>query len=99
MHTHILIPTDGSELSAITVEYGVALAKSVGARVTGLTVSRPVPRVSAAPARQATSARERAAAAAAGLLARITEAAAKAGVDCDVVHVRHRQPYKSIIDT
>ena len=41
MHTHILIPTDGSELSSRTVEYGVALAKSVGARVTGLTVSRP----------------------------------------------------------
>jgi nucleotide-binding universal stress UspA family protein len=97
MHSHILIPTDGSELSGKTVEYGVALAKSVGARVTGLTVSRPLARSSAT--RQAASARERVAAAAAGRLARITEAAAKGGVDCDVVHAQHRHPYKAIIDT
>jgi nucleotide-binding universal stress UspA family protein len=99
MHTHILIPTDGSELSSKTVEYGVALAKSVGARVTGLTVSRPASRASAASARKAGPARERTAAAAAGRLARITEAAARAGVDCDVVHAQHRNPYRCIIDT
>jgi len=96
MHTHILIPTDGSELSAKTIEYGIALAKSVGARVTGLTVSRPLPRASG---REAASARERAAAAAAGRLAQVTEAAAKARVACDVVHAQHRHPYKSIIGT
>jgi nucleotide-binding universal stress UspA family protein len=90
MHTHILIPTDGSELSGKTVEYGVALARSVGAHVTGLTVSRPLPRGTGGPARLA---------AAAGRLAQITEAAAKAGIECDVVHTQHRQPYKSIIDT
>src|SRR5262245_59918734 len=99
MHTHILIPTDGSELSGKTVEYGVALAKSVGARVTGLTVSYPQPRGTSSSARQAAAARERTAAAAAGRLAQITEAAAKAGIDCDVVHAQHRHPYKSIIDT
>lgn len=91
MHTHILIPTDGSELSAKTIEYGIALAKSVGARVTGLTVSRPLPRASGV-----ASARERAAA---GRLAQVTEAAAKARVACDVVHAQHRHPYKSIIGT
>ena len=41
MHRHILIPTDGSELSQAAVEYGIALAKSVGAKVTILTVSTP----------------------------------------------------------
>lgn len=99
MHTHILIPTDGSELSAKTIEYGIALAKSVGARVTGLTVSRPLRRASATAAREVVAARERAAAAATGRLAQVTEAAAKAGVDCDVVHAQHRHPYKSIIGT
>ena len=41
MHRHILIPTDGSALSQAAVEYGIALAKSVGADVTVLTVSTP----------------------------------------------------------
>ena len=99
MHTHILIPTDGSELSAKTIEYGIALAKAVGARVTGLTVSRPSPGVGASAARKAVATRQRVAAAAAGRLAQVTEAATKFGIDCDVVHAEHRQPYKCIIDT
>lgn len=41
MHTHILLPTDGSELSEQAVNYGVALAKAVNAKVTGVTVSTP----------------------------------------------------------
>ena len=41
MHRHILIPTDGSELSLNAIEYGMALAKSVNAKVTVLTVSTP----------------------------------------------------------
>ena len=35
MFKHILIPTDGSELSAKAVKQGVGLAKAVGAKVTG----------------------------------------------------------------
>jgi nucleotide-binding universal stress UspA family protein len=31
MHRHILIPTDGSELSQNAIDYGMALAKSVNA--------------------------------------------------------------------
>ena len=41
MHKHILIPTDGSELSQKAVDYGMALAKSVNAKVTVVTVSAP----------------------------------------------------------
>jgi nucleotide-binding universal stress UspA family protein len=41
MHRHILIPTDGSELSQEAIDYGMALAKSVNAKVTVLTVSTP----------------------------------------------------------
>ncbi len=96
MHTHILIPTDGSALSAETIDYGIALAKAVGAKVTGLTVSHP--RSPAGAGEAAGAAREHIAAAAAGRLAQITEAADKAGVDCDVVHAEHNQPYRAIID-
>ncbi len=42
MYKHILIPTDGSELSQKAVDYGLALAKSVGAKVTVVTVSAPL---------------------------------------------------------
>jgi nucleotide-binding universal stress UspA family protein len=41
MHKHILIPTDGSDLSYEAIQYGIALAKAANARVTGLTVSTP----------------------------------------------------------
>ncbi|APR95567.1 universal stress protein, UspA family [Pandoraea thiooxydans] len=35
LFTHILLPTDGSELSAKAVNGGLELAKALGARVTG----------------------------------------------------------------
>jgi nucleotide-binding universal stress UspA family protein len=38
MFTHILVPTDGSKLSARAVKTAVRLAKSTGARVTGVYV-------------------------------------------------------------
>jgi nucleotide-binding universal stress UspA family protein len=41
MYKHILIPTDGSDLSQQAIEHGIALAKAVGARVTALTVTEP----------------------------------------------------------
>jgi nucleotide-binding universal stress UspA family protein len=44
MYKHILVPTDGSELSRSAVEAALALAKAVGARVTGVHVvpSKPL---------------------------------------------------------
>ena len=41
MFKHLLLPTDGSPRSARAVTSGVALAKSTGARVTGLFVAPP----------------------------------------------------------
>src|SRR5271156_2096295 len=41
MFKHILIPTDGSDLSRKAVLYGVQLAKASGAKVTGLTIAEP----------------------------------------------------------
>lgn len=38
MFKHILLPTDGSELSTAAISHGVRLAKSLGAKVTGLYV-------------------------------------------------------------
>lgn len=41
MFRHILIPTDGSKLAAKGIKAGVALAKSLGAKVTGAYVMQP----------------------------------------------------------
>ena len=41
MYRHILIPTDGSELAEHAVTNGLALAKSVGAKVTVIIVEDP----------------------------------------------------------
>lgn len=41
MFKHILIPTDGSDLSARAVQAGVELAARLGARVTGLHAAPP----------------------------------------------------------
>ena len=38
MFTHILLPTDGSALSEVAIRKGVQLARSIGARVSGVTV-------------------------------------------------------------
>jgi nucleotide-binding universal stress UspA family protein len=41
MYKHVLISTDGSALSEMAVRQGVALAKAIDAKVTGITVSSP----------------------------------------------------------
>ena len=38
MYRHLLLPTDGSELSVRAFTAGIAFAKTLGARVTGLSV-------------------------------------------------------------
>ncbi|NLA68178.1 MAG: universal stress protein [Gammaproteobacteria bacterium] len=42
MYKHILVPTDGSELSQSAVEQGLEFAKSIGASVTFFTVTAPI---------------------------------------------------------
>jgi nucleotide-binding universal stress UspA family protein len=49
MYKHILIPTDGSELSKLALEEGVALAKALDAHVTIMTVTTPFHVITANP--------------------------------------------------
>jgi len=94
MHSHILIATDGSEASAAAVEYGIALAKAVGAKITGLIVSRP-----AGVTVDVASHGDPRANAAQNELTKVADYAASAGISCDVVHAEHDHPYQAIIDT
>ena len=50
MYHHLLLPTDGSELSVRAFTAGITLAKTLGARVTGLCVVTE-PQVAAAQSR------------------------------------------------
>jgi nucleotide-binding universal stress UspA family protein len=43
MYQHILISTDGSEVAQKGVDHGLSLARSVGAKVTVVTVTEPFP--------------------------------------------------------
>ncbi|MGQ3212314.1 universal stress protein [Shinella sp.] len=42
MYKHILVPTDGSELSSAAVEQALQLAKALGAKVSVMTVAEPL---------------------------------------------------------
>ena len=102
MYRHILIPTDGSELSGKAIQHGIALAKSVGAKVTGITVTVPFHVFATDPdtlTDTPASYRTRVAAAAAKYLEKIKNVAAAAGITCDAIPVEHEHPYQAIIDT
>ena len=102
MHRHILIPTDGSELSQNAIDYGMALAKSVNAKVTVLTVSTPFHTFAVEPGLVTDTPEQyekRMATLAAKYLNVAKEAALAAGVSCKTMHVEHDQPYLAIIET
>ena len=101
MFKHILIPTDGTDLSRKAVIYGVQLAKTVGARVTAITVSEPYHVASMDAVLVAESPDEHEA-----QTARVAEraleqarmAAEAASVGAETLREVHDQPYRAIID-
>lgn len=97
MYKHILIPTDGSDLSKGAMQYGMSLAKAVNAKVTGVTVSPPF-HVLAAVTDTSELYKKRMATIATEHLEQVKDAA-KAGVNCDTLHVEHAHPFQAIIDT
>ena len=102
MYKHILIPTDGSELSKKAVDHGIGLAKALNAKVTAVTVSEPFHIFAVEPGMLTDTPDEyekRIAALAGKYLKAAKDAATAAGVPCDVVHVEHAHPYETVIDT
>src|SRR3974377_1918978 len=101
MYQHILIPTDGSELSKMALYEGVALAKALSAKVTAITVTTPF-HIFAASRSMVTDTperyNERMAALAGQYLDVAKKIAAAASVPCDLVYIEHEQPYQAIIE-
>ena len=98
MYRHILIPTDGSELSKLAVEEGVALAKALDARVTIITVTTPFQPAAVMLTDTPERYKEHMAVSAEQYLDEGKRVAAAAGVECDLVQIEHEHPYKAIID-
>ena len=101
MFKHILIPTDGTDLSRKAVIYGVQLAKTVGARVTAITVSEPyhVASMDAVLVAETPDEHEaQTARVAERALEQVRMAAEAAGVGVETVREVHDQPYRAIID-
>jgi nucleotide-binding universal stress UspA family protein len=82
MYQHILIPTDGSELAERGVVHGLALAKSVGAKVSLIYVVEPLLVVTGDFA---------------SVLDHAENAAKEAGVSCETIQVENMQPHQAII--
>jgi nucleotide-binding universal stress UspA family protein len=100
MYRHILIPTDGSELSRKAIEHGVALAKSVNSKVTAVTVTVPFHVFSFDHVANTPEQFEKCASDMAAKDLGVAKEAAKAnGISCDTIRVEHENPYRAIIDT
>jgi nucleotide-binding universal stress UspA family protein len=97
MYRHILIPTDGSKPAEHGAAHGLALAKSLGAKVFIIFVVEPFSemtgRLRDAVATYAELRKEEATSA----LDRAANAAKEAGVSCRTVQVENGQPHQAII--
>jgi nucleotide-binding universal stress UspA family protein len=101
MYTHMLIPTDGSELAGKAVRHGIELAKRISAKTTVLTVLPPfhtfttdTQMIEDTPARYQARMHEHAE----KTLGAAARAAQAAGVVCETVEIEHEHPYRAIVD-
>jgi nucleotide-binding universal stress UspA family protein len=102
MYKHILIPTDGSPQSRKAIAGAVALAKAIGAKVTGVFAAPPATPIvyrNHLPAGFATMAEHKQIIeeSAARYLDAIEQAAKKAGVPCEVISVTSDYPADTIL--
>jgi nucleotide-binding universal stress UspA family protein len=103
MFKHILIPTDGSDVAAKAIKAGIALAKEMGASVTGYYAIEPPPThlygkgyLGQGDVLKELNRRVREIAQQS--VDEVSEAAKAAGVPCDTVVSTPVAPYQGIID-
>ncbi|MBW8831675.1 MAG: universal stress protein [Burkholderiales bacterium] len=102
MFKHLLLPTDGSPLSDLAIQKAVQLARSVGAKVTGITVMPEYHLVSYAVESLQDTRRQFEVDArrhADEYLSKLSAVATQADVFCDAVAVTGDHPYEQIIAT
>ena len=100
MYKHVLIPTDGSELSGKVEAAGLALARGLDAKVTAVTVTPPFQYIGVEPmvVMMTEPEYEKAQAARAEKsLERVRSTAAAIGIPVETVRTIDSRPYESII--
>jgi nucleotide-binding universal stress UspA family protein len=100
MYKHILVPTDGSEISTKAAQHAIALARLTGAKLSALSVKEPFPysaisEMQPTPPQEFYDAQERMAAA---RVKAVVELAAAAGVECASRTVEAVHPWEAICD-
>ena len=100
MFKRILVPTDGSDITAKAVDTSIALAKSVGAKVYTISVKEPFPysaisEMQPTPPQEFFDAQERIAA---KRVQAVSELCAAADVPCQAHTVEALHPWEAIID-
>ena len=104
MYKHILVCTDGSELSGKAVRHAIGLARALGAKLTAFYASPeyPTPIVSEGIVLEPISLDEyetRANEQASAILEPVVAAARAAGIDCDSAHLIASSPWVAILET
>ena len=100
MYKSILVPTDGSEITAKAVETAVAMARAFGAKLVTLAVKEPFPysaitEMQPIPPQEFFDAQERIAV---KHIDQVKATCAAAGVECLAAAVEAAHPWESIID-
>jgi nucleotide-binding universal stress UspA family protein len=100
MFKHILVPTDGSEISSKAVDTAIALAKLSGAKLSVLSAKEPFPysaisEMQPTPPQEFFDAQERIAA---GRVKTVIDAATAAGVSCEAFTIEAVHPWEAICD-
>ena len=102
MYKNILIPTDGSELAEKAVNHGIALAKTVGAKIVVLTVYEPYRIVTVDPLMVEYTPEEYKKMAEKNgrkIVSNAADMAQGVGVPCETVVMEHDRIYQAIVDT
>ena len=100
MYQRILVPTDGSDITAKAVNTAVSLAQALGARVCTISVKEPFPysaisEMQPTPPQEFFDAQERIAA---KRVQAVVETCTAAGVPCEAHTVEALHPWEAIID-
>lgn len=100
MYKRILVPTDGSDITAKAVQSALSLAKAVGATLATISVKEPFPysaisEMQPVPPQEFYDAQERIAA---SRVKAVVDAAQAAGIGCDAYTVEALHPWEAILD-
>jgi nucleotide-binding universal stress UspA family protein len=100
MYRSILIPTDGSAITAKAITSGIALAKALDAKLSTITVKEPFPysaisEMQPIPPQEFYDAQERIAV---SRVKEVVAAADKAGLDCQAFTVEAQHPWEAIVE-